>query len=86
MRLRHFTLLLLLSLTFSAINAQESQSAPSPKPAANDEQWSSFQAINATLDTILMQYEQLDHFLSALAMKSILEHFLVLNWNLFKHQ
>jgi hypothetical protein len=48
--------------------------------------WSSFQAINATLDTILMQYEQLDHFLSALAMKSILEHFLVLNWNLFKHQ
>ena len=59
MRLRHFTLLLLLSLTFSAINAQESQRAPSPKPAANDEQWSSFQAINATLDTILMQYEQL---------------------------
>jgi hypothetical protein len=31
-------LLLLLSLTFSAINAQESQRAPSPKPAANDEQ------------------------------------------------
>src|SRR6266481_6427872 len=59
MRLRHFTLLLLLSLTFSAINAQGSQSAPSPKPAANDEQWSSFQAINATIDTVLMQYEQL---------------------------
>src|SRR5260370_25393583 len=59
MRLGHFTLLLLLSLTSSAINAQESQRAPSPKPAANDEQWSSFQAINATLDTILMQYEQL---------------------------
>jgi general secretion pathway protein D len=59
MHLRHFTMLLLISLTVSATNAQESQNAPSPKPAANDEQWTSFQAINANIDTILMQYEQL---------------------------
>src|SRR5262245_7947816 len=59
MHLRLFTLLLLLLLTVSATDAQESQSAPSPKPAGNDEQLTSFQAINATIDTILMQYEQL---------------------------
>jgi len=59
MHLRHFMLLLLLALTASETDAQQAQSAPSPKPAANDEQWSSFQAINASIDTILMQYEQL---------------------------
>src|SRR6516162_3449977 len=59
MHLRHFMLLLLLALTVSETDAQQAQSAPSPKPAANDEQWSSFQAINASIDTILMQYEQL---------------------------
>src|SRR5215831_5774140 len=59
MHLRHFPLLLLLSVTVWAADAQESQSAPSPKPAGSDEQWTSFQAINATIDTILMQYEQL---------------------------
>src|SRR5262245_4289100 len=59
MHLRHFTLGLLLLLTVSATDAQESQNAPSPKPAGNDEQLTSFQAINATIDTILMQYEQL---------------------------
>jgi type II secretion system protein D len=60
MHLRHFTLLLLvLSLSLSATDAQEAQSAPSPKPAGNEDQWTSFQAINATVDTILMQYEQL---------------------------
>jgi len=60
MYLRHFTLLLLLlSLSLSATDAQEAQSAPSPKPPGNDDQWTSFQAINATVDTILMQYEQL---------------------------
>src|SRR5215468_272548 len=59
MHLRHFTLGLLLLLTVSATDAQESQNAPSPKPAGNDEQLTSFQAINAAIDTILMQYEQL---------------------------
>src|SRR5215471_5467738 len=59
MHLRHFTLGLLLLLTVSATDAQESQNAPSPKPPGNDDQWTSFQAINATVDTILMQYEQL---------------------------
>src|SRR6516164_4402170 len=59
MHLRHFMLLLLLALTVSETDAQQAQSAPSPKPTATEEALSSFQAINATIDTILMQYEQL---------------------------
>jgi type II secretion system protein D len=60
MYLRHLTLLLLAAtLTVSATNAQESRNSSSQKPAANEEALSSFQAINATIDTILMQYEQL---------------------------
>ena len=60
MYLRLLTLLLLVAtLTVSATHAQESRSSPAPKPATNDDTWSSFQAINATIDTVLMQYEQL---------------------------
>src|ERR1700751_1710191 len=60
MYLRHLTLLLLVAtLTVSATNAQESRNSSPQKPAANEEALSSFQAINATIDTVLMQYEQL---------------------------
>jgi type II secretion system protein D len=60
MYLRHLTLLLLAAmLTVSATNAQESRNSSAQKPAANEEALSSFQAVNATIDTILMQYEQL---------------------------
>jgi general secretion pathway protein D len=56
MDLRHLTLPLLFAmLTVSAMNAQDS----ARKPPATEEPMSSFQAINATVDTILMQYEQL---------------------------
>jgi type II secretion system protein D len=53
------SLLLVATLTVSATNAQESPNSSSQKPAANEEALSSFQAVNATIDTILMQYEQL---------------------------
>src|SRR6201997_2174411 len=60
MYLRHLMLLLLMAtLTVSATNAQESRDSSPQKPAANEEALSSFQAINATIDTVLMQYEQL---------------------------
>ena len=60
MYLRHLTLLLLgATLTVSATSAQESRNSSSQNPAANEEALSSFQAINATIDTVLMQYEQL---------------------------
>ena len=60
MHLRHLTLLLLfVTLTICAVEAQESRNPSTQKSATNDEPWSSFQAINATVDTILMQYEQL---------------------------
>jgi general secretion pathway protein D len=60
MYLRHLTLLLLVAtLTVSATNAQESPNSSPQKPAANEEALSSFQAVNATIDTVLMQYEQL---------------------------
>jgi len=60
MYLRHLTLLLLVAaLTVPASNAQESRGGSAQKPAATEEALSSFQAINATIDTILMQYEQL---------------------------
>jgi general secretion pathway protein D len=60
MHLRHLTLLLLFAtLTICAVEAQESRNPSTQKSATNDEPWSSFQAINATIDTILMQYEQL---------------------------
>jgi type II secretion system protein D len=60
MHLRHLTLLLLVAaLAVPASNAQESRDGSAQKPAANEEALSSFQAINATIDTILMQYEQL---------------------------
>jgi type II secretion system protein D len=52
-------LLLVATLTVSATNAQQSGNSSPQKPAANEEALSSFQAINATIDTILMQYEQL---------------------------
>jgi general secretion pathway protein D len=56
MDLRHLTLPLLFAmLTVSVMNAQDS----ARKPPATEEPMSSFQAINATVDTILMQYEQL---------------------------
>jgi len=60
MYLRHLTLLLLVAaLTVPASNAQESRGGSAQKPTATEEALSSFQAINATIDTILMQYEQL---------------------------
>jgi general secretion pathway protein D len=60
MYLRHLTLPLLFAiLTVSATVAQDSRREAVQKVAANDESMSSFQAINATIDTILMQYEQL---------------------------
>src|ERR1700751_5898390 len=60
MYLRHLMLLLLVAtLTVSATSAQESLNSSSQKPAANEEALSSFQAVNATIDTVLMQYEQL---------------------------
>src|ERR1700726_4575689 len=60
MHLRHLTLLLpFATLTVCAVEAQESRNPSTQKSATNDEPWSSFQAINATIDTILMQYEQL---------------------------
>src|SRR6202011_1421913 len=60
MHLRHLTLLLpFATLTVCAVEAQESRNPSTQKSATNDEPWSSFQAINATVDTILMQYEQL---------------------------
>jgi general secretion pathway protein D len=56
MDLRYLALPLLFAmLTVSAMNAQDS----ARKPPATEEPMSSFQAINATVDTILMQYEQL---------------------------
>jgi general secretion pathway protein D len=60
MYLRHLTLPLLFAiLSVSAAIAQDSRREAVQKVAANDEPTSSFQAINATIDTILMQYEQL---------------------------
>src|SRR5215470_12014938 len=60
MYLRHLmSLLLVATLTVSAASAQEARDSSSQNPAANEEALSSFQAINATIDTILMQYEQL---------------------------
>src|SRR3984893_8896260 len=52
-------LLLGLMNNLSAASGQQTVGQSAPKPATNDEPWSSFQAINATVDTILMQYEQL---------------------------
>jgi general secretion pathway protein D len=60
MYFRHLIWTLFLgTLGLSAGLAQQSQTNPPQKPAANEEQWSSFQAINAAIDTVLMQYEQL---------------------------
>src|ERR1700746_238988 len=60
MYLRHLTLLwLVATFTVSATNPQESPNRCAPKPAANEEACRSYQAVNATIDTVLMQYEQL---------------------------
>ena len=52
-------LLIGLMNNFSAARGQEVVDQPTPKSSTEQEPLSSFQAINATIDTILMQYEQL---------------------------
>jgi general secretion pathway protein D len=52
-------LLLALTITLSAARAQQTGGQPAPKPSTEQESLVSFQAINANVDTILMQYEQL---------------------------
>jgi general secretion pathway protein D len=63
MHFRRPSLLLLVLITFCSVaNAQQSVSSPSASQAENPtggEPLSSFQAINASIDTVLMQYEQL---------------------------
>ncbi|HEV3065506.1 MAG TPA: hypothetical protein VGX93_09200, partial [Chthoniobacterales bacterium] len=43
----------------SAASGQQTVGQSAPKPSTEQEPLSSFQAINASIDTILMQYEQL---------------------------
>ncbi len=52
-------LLIGLMNNFTAARGQEVVDQPTPKSSTEQEPLSSFQAINATIDTILMQYEQL---------------------------
>ena len=61
MRFRPLAFFLLgLTIQFSVARAQQAVDAPSPKSSnPADETLSSFQAINASIDTVLMQYEQL---------------------------
>src|ERR1700722_10777164 len=61
MRFRPLSLLLLgVMIHLSVAKAQQNVDAPPVVPASSeDETLSSFQAINASVDTILMQYEQL---------------------------
>jgi general secretion pathway protein D len=50
---------LAVTITLSAARAQQTLGQPAPKSSTEQEPLSSFQAINANVDTILMQYEQL---------------------------
>ena len=52
-------LLLAVTIDLSAARGQQVVGPSTPKPPAEQEPLSSFQAINANVDTILMQYEQL---------------------------
>jgi general secretion pathway protein D len=52
-------LLLGVVMNFSVAKAQRTVEAPTPRTSGPDDTLSSFQAINASIDTILMQYEQL---------------------------
>jgi general secretion pathway protein D len=59
MRFRPLSLLLLgVMIHLSAAKAQRTDPTPA-RPPGGDETLSSFQAINASIDTVLMQYEQL---------------------------
>ena len=66
MHFRRLSILLFaLIVSFSMANAQQAVSSPTPLASSQDENatgnepMSSFQAINASIDTVLMQYEQL---------------------------
>src|ERR1700732_4932618 len=60
MRFRPLSLFLLgVIIHLSVTKAQQIEDSSPARPSAGDETMSSFQAINATVDTILMQYEQL---------------------------
>ena len=52
-------LLLAVTIDLSAARGQQIAGPSTPKPTTEQEPLSSFQAINANVDTILMQYEQL---------------------------
>jgi general secretion pathway protein D len=52
-------LLLAVTIDLSAARGQQTVGQATPKPQTEQEPLSSFQAINANVDTILMQYEQL---------------------------
>src|SRR5580693_3787394 len=60
MRFRPFSLLLLgVMIHLSVAKAQQTVDPAPARPPGGDEAPSSFQAINASVDTVLMQYEQL---------------------------
>src|ERR1700720_3689722 len=60
MRFRLISFLLLGAvIQISVAKAQQVVEGPSVRPSGVDDAPSSFQAINATIDTVLMQYEQL---------------------------
>jgi general secretion pathway protein D len=52
-------LLLALTINLSAARGQQIVEQSTPKPSTEQEPLGSFQAVNASVDTILMQYEQL---------------------------
>jgi general secretion pathway protein D len=56
---RPFSLLLLSVVLQLSVTKAQQVVEPSPSPSGGPESLSSFQAINASVDTILMQYEQL---------------------------
>src|SRR6202047_1487967 len=60
MRFRPLSLFLLgVIIHLSVTKAQQIEDSSPARPSAGDETLSSFQAINASIDTVLMQYEQL---------------------------
>ena len=60
MRFRPLSLFLLgVTIHLSVTKAQQIQDSSPARPSGGDETLSSFQAINASIDTVLMQYEQL---------------------------
>src|SRR6266436_6322648 len=59
MRFRRLLFLLLGVIIFSVAKAQQVVEESPGKTSAGDDTLSSFQAINASIDTVLMQYEQL---------------------------